>query len=91
MCYISLAIHTGVGKGLMLILHDVGSVVVHTLYRVSLCTVLLPVLGMLILCVLLSHKIVGKVCICYLSLCSIFLLHNILFVTLGVVLPLFDF
>jgi hypothetical protein len=44
------------------------SVVVHTLYHVSLCTVLLPVLGMLILRVLLSHQIVGKVCICYLLL-----------------------
>jgi uncharacterized membrane protein len=44
---------------------------------------------MLILCVLLSHQIVGKVCICYLSLCSIFLLRNILFVMLGLVLPLF--
>ena len=56
-----------------------------------LCTVLLPVLGMLILCGLLSHQIVGKVCICYLSLCSIFLSLNILFVTLGPVLPLFHF
>ena len=54
----------------------------------SLCTVLLPVLGMLILCGLLSHQIVGKVCICHLSLCSIFLSRNILFVTPGLVLPL---
>jgi hypothetical protein len=42
----------------------------------------MPVLGMLILCVLLSHQIVGKVCICYLSLCSIFLLHNLLLLLL---------
>ena len=35
---------------------------------------------MLILCGLLSHQIVGKVCICYLFLCSIFLLCNISFV-----------
>ena len=48
------------------------SVVAHTLYHVFLGTVLLPVLGMLMLCGLLSHQIVGKVCICYLSLCSIF-------------------
>ena len=61
-----------------------------TLY-VFLCSVLLPVLGMLILCALLSPQIVGKVCICYLSLCSIFLLHNILFITLGLMLPLFHF
>ena len=47
------------------------SVVVHTLYHVFLCTVLLPVLCMLILCGLLSRQIVGKVCTCYLSLCSI--------------------
>ena len=37
------------------------SVVVHTLYYVFLCTLLLPLLGMLILCGLLSHKIVRKV------------------------------
>jgi len=48
------------------------SVVVHKLYHVFLCTVLLLVLGMLILCGLLSRQIVGKVCTCYLSLCSIF-------------------
>ena len=47
------------------------SVVVHTLYRVFLCTVLLPVLGVPILYSLLSHWIVGTVCICYLSLYSI--------------------
>ena len=44
----------------------------HTLYHVFLCIVPLPVLGMLILCGILSHKIVGKVCICCLSLCSKF-------------------
>jgi len=37
------------------------SVVVHTLYRVFLCTVLLPVLGMPILYGLLSHQTVGIV------------------------------
>jgi len=31
---------------------------VHTLYHVFLCTVLLPVLGMLILCGLLPHEII---------------------------------
>jgi hypothetical protein len=36
---------------------------VHSLYRAFLYTVLLPVLGMLILCGLLSHQIVGKGCI----------------------------
>ena len=39
----------------------------HTLYHVFLCTLLLPVLGMLILYCLLSHQIVGKFCTCYLS------------------------
>jgi len=34
-------------------------VVVHTLYHVFLCTVLLPGLGMLILCDLLSRQVVG--------------------------------
>jgi hypothetical protein len=48
------------------------SVVVHTLYRVVLCTVLLPVGGMPILYGLLSHQTVGIVCICYLYLCLIF-------------------
>jgi len=56
------------------------SVVVHTPYHVFLCTILLPVLGMLILCGLFSRQIVGKVCTCYLSLCTIFLSHNILFI-----------
>jgi hypothetical protein len=54
---------------------------VHSLYRAFLYTVLLPVLGMLILCGLLSHQIVGKVCICYLSVCSILLLLLLLFDT----------
>jgi hypothetical protein len=57
-------------------------VVVHTLYRVFLCTVLLSVLGMPMLYGLLSHQSVGKVCICYLSLCSISLLRNILLLLL---------
>ena len=65
------------------------NVVVHTLYHVFLCNVLLPVLGILLLCGLLSRQIVGKVCTCCLSLCSIFLSHNILFVAPGLVLPLF--
>ena len=43
------------------------------------------------LCGLLSRQIVGKVCTCYLSLCSIFLSHNNLFVVPGLVLPLFQF
>ena len=51
----------------------------------------LPVLYMLLLCGLLSRQIVGKLCTCYLSLCSIFLSHNILFVAPGLVLPLFHF
>jgi len=67
------------------------NVVVHTQYHVLLCTVLSPVLGMLILCGLLSHQIVGKVCTCYLSLCSILLSHNILFVTPGFVQPRLHF
>jgi len=67
------------------------SVAVHTLYHVFLCAVLLPVLGMLILCGLLSRQIVGTVCSCYLSLCSIFLSHIIVFVAPGLVLPLFHF
>ena len=52
--------------------HICWSVVVHTLYPVFLRTFLLPVLGMLILCGLLSCQIVGKVYTCSLSLCSIF-------------------
>jgi hypothetical protein len=43
-----------------------------------------------IMCCIVSSNCC-KVCICYLSLCSIFLLLNILFVTLGLVLPLFHF
>jgi hypothetical protein len=62
------------------------SVVVHTLYRVFLCTVLLPVRAMRILYGLLFHQTVGIVCICYLSLYLIFSLRNILFVSLGLVL-----
>jgi len=65
------------------------SVVMHTLHRVFLCTVLLPVLGMPILFGLLSHQNLGIVCICYLSLCLISSLRNILFVWLGLVLLLF--
>jgi len=38
---------------------------------------------------LLSHRIVGIVCICYLSLCSVSSLRNILFVSLGLALLLF--
>jgi len=41
--------------------------------------------------VLLSHQNVGKVYICYLSLCSIFLSHNVSFVAPGLVMPLFHF
>jgi hypothetical protein len=65
------------------------SVAVHSLLSCRLYTVLLLVLGMLVWCGLFSHQIVGRVCICYLSLCSIFLLHSTLFVTLGFTLPLF--
>ena len=42
-----------------------------------MCTVLMPVLSLLILCVLLSHQIVDIICICYLFLFVIFLLHDI--------------
>jgi hypothetical protein len=35
---------------------------------------------------LLSHQTVGTVCVCYLSLCSICSLRNILFVSLGLVI-----
>ena len=66
-----------------------SSVVVHTPYRVFLCTVLLSVLGMPILYGLLYHQTVGIVCICYLSLCLISSLRNILLVSLGLVLLLF--
>ena len=41
---------------------------------------------MLILCGLLSHQIVGKVCICYLFLCSIFLLPGISFIIIIIVI-----
>jgi hypothetical protein len=39
----------------------------------------------------MSHQIGGRACICYLSLCSIFLSRSILFVTLGLMVPLFHF
>jgi hypothetical protein len=64
------------------------SVVVHTIYSVFLCTVLLPVWGMPILYGLLSYQTVGIVCIFYLSLCLISSLRNILFVSLVLVLLL---
>jgi hypothetical protein len=67
------------------------SVAVHPRYHVLLYTVILPILGMLIWCGLLSHQIGGRACICYLSLCSKFLLRSTSFVTLGLVLPLFHF
>jgi len=51
----------------------------------------LPILGVLILYDLLFHQIVGKVCICYPSLCSIFLWLSTLCLALGLVLPLFHF
>ena len=43
---------------------------------------------MLILCGLLSLQIVGKVYTYYLSLCSTFLSHTVLFIAPGLVLPL---
>ena len=62
----------------------------HTL-SCLMCTVLLPVMSMLILCVLLSHQIVDIICICYLFLFVIFLFHDILFVMPDLVLLLFHF
>ena len=61
------------------------SVVVHTLYRVFLCTVLWSVLGMPILYGLLPHQTVGIVCICYLSLYLISLLHIIIIIIIIIV------
>jgi hypothetical protein len=49
------------------------SVFAHSLYHAVLHIVLLPLLGMLILYGLLSHHVVGTVCICYPSLCAVFL------------------
>jgi hypothetical protein len=63
------------------------SIVVHTLYRVFLCTVLLPVWGMPILYGLLSLQTVGIFCICYLSLCLISSLHNLLLLLLIFMYP----
>jgi len=48
------------------------SAVVHTLYHVFLCTVLLPVLGMLILCGLLFRQIVGSLHLLSVSVFNIF-------------------
>jgi len=64
----------------------------HTL-SCLMCTVLLPVISMLILCVLLSHQIVDIICICYLFLFVIFLLHDVLFLMpdLVLLLVLFQF
>jgi hypothetical protein len=64
-------------------------VVVRTFHHAFLCTVLLPVWGMKILYGLLSYQINGIVCICYLSVCLIPLLRNIVFVSFGIVLLLF--
>ena len=64
------------------------SAVQCTHYHVSLCTVLLPILGMLIWYGLLSHQIID---ICHLFLFVIFLSHNILFAVPDPVLPLFHF
>jgi len=58
---------------------------VHTLYRVFLCTVLWSVLGMPILYGLLPHQTVGIVCICYLSLYLISLLHIIIIIIIIIV------
>jgi hypothetical protein len=65
------------------------SVFGHTLYHIFLCIVLLPVLGMLTCCGQLSHQTVDIVCICYVSVCNIFVVWFI--VTLGLVLSLFHF
>ena len=62
----------------------------HTL-SCLMCTGLLPVMSMVILCVLLSHQIVDITCIFYLFLFVIFLLHDILFVMPDLVLLLFHF
>ena len=61
----------------------------HSLYHAVLHIVLMPVLGMLILYGLLSHCVVGPVCICCLSLCVVFLWPSTSCLTLGLMLPLF--
>ena len=52
----------------------------HTLCHVSLWTVLLPVLGTLMICDLLLRQNLDIICICYLFVFVIFLMHDILFV-----------
>ena len=53
--------------------HICYSAVQHTLYHVSLCTVLLPALGMLIWCVVLSLQIADTVSnLLSVSVCNIF-------------------
>ena len=48
------------------------SAVQHTLYHVSVCTVLLPILYMPILCVALSHQTVYSLHLFSVSACNIF-------------------
>ena len=67
------------------------SVAKYTLYRVFLCTVISPILSMLIGCGLLSHRIVDIVWICYLFPFAILLLRDILFVMPKIVLLLFQY
>ena len=49
------------------------SAVQHTLYHVSLCTVLLPVLGMVIWCSLMSSLIADSLHLLNVSFCNIFM------------------
>jgi hypothetical protein len=66
-------------------------VVQHRLYIVSLCVVLLSELGMLRQFVPLSNQIIYRVCICYLFLYVIFLLHDTSFAMSDLAPILFHF
>ena len=62
----------------------------HALYHVFLCTVLLPVLGMLILCGLLSRQLLAMsalaICLCSLFLSCLLLLLLLLLLLVVVVI-----
>jgi hypothetical protein len=61
---------------------------VHALYHAVLHIVLLSVLGMLIFYGLLSHQVVGKVCIYYPSLCAVVLWRVVVVVVIIIIIAL---
>jgi hypothetical protein len=72
-------------------LHKLKCSWAHNLTCRIICIVLLPLLGMLMLCVPLSHQTVNIICICRLFLLVTFLTHDMLFVMSDLVQLLFSF